>query len=161
MFTFPEFDSRLNFESIRCELKGCCRQSQQVVRDRLDPLLDRLTGPEQQLFSDDARQVQVSLKWLSRRVQTFRRGERSTRDDWDQLVAEATEELELLQRRVESIEEAARELLGPLAENEQSTSEVGEDCSENVTENAEENGTECAEKEVREADVNDEELCCC
>ncbi|MFT5326713.1 MAG: hypothetical protein ACI8P0_004595 [Planctomycetaceae bacterium] len=131
MFALPDIHPLLNFETLRCELKRCCRGSEDAMVASLDPLLERLSGPESQLFEEDARQVRVSLKWMRQRIHTFGKDHSVSRDDWSQLVAQVAQELQLLQHRSESIRAAISELAvhsrDPQSEDLQEETDVCDD----------------------------------
>lgn len=154
MFTLPDIHPLMNFESIRCELKRCCRQSEHVVVERLEPMLDPLAGPEGQLFRDDTREIRVSLKWLRQRIQTFGADRGSGRDDWSELIAQVTHELELLQRRATNLQESIQ------AQSVHSSDTGDADSRKKEAEVNEDEGCSGADGEAK-ADVTDEELCCC
>lgn len=158
MFTLPDIHPLMNFESIRCELKRCCRESEHVVVERLEPMLDPFSGPEGQLFRDDAREIRVSLKWLRQRIQRFGADRDSGRDDWNQLIAQVTHELELLQRRATNLQEAIQ--AQPVHSSDTGDDDSSQKSDQKEAEVNEQEGCSRADGETK-ADVSDEELCCC
>lgn len=110
MFTLPDIHPLLNFETVRCELKRCCRVPEETLVHTLYPLLEQLSGPEGQLLEEDARQVRISLKWLHQRIHTFGRHDNALRDDWSNLVAQVDCEIHFLQKQAARIHEAIFEL---------------------------------------------------
>jgi hypothetical protein len=104
MFALPHILPLLNFETIRCELKHCCRESEDLLVASAGPLLERLSDPEGQRFQNAIHKVRVSLQWLRQRIHTFDTPQHTaSRADWNKLVSQVTQELQLLQRRTDCI----------------------------------------------------------
>ena len=106
MFTLPDIHPLLNFETVRCELKRCCRVSEEAMVHTLYPLLEGLSSPEGQLLEEDARQLRVNLKWLRQRIHRFGIHDTASRADWSKLIAQVSCEIQLLQERAARIHES-------------------------------------------------------
>lgn len=117
------------------------------MAEQVEPIPDPLSGPEGQLFREDAREIRVSLKWLQQHIQAFGAHQDAGRDDWSHLITQVTHELELLQRRAINLQEAIQ----ALSAHSSGTGDADSDEKEGSS------GADTDEK----TDVSDEELCCC
>lgn len=106
MFTLPDIHPLLNFETVRCELKRCCGESEEAMVHTLDPLIEQLSGPERQLLEEDARQVRINLRWSRQRIHSFGINDSASRYDWSNLVSQVSCKLQFLQEQAASIHES-------------------------------------------------------
>ncbi len=166
MTSIPDLHPLLNFETMRCDLQRCCRETESEIKDQRQALLESVTGPEQQLVDEDIRELLVAARWLRRRVYTFQTTSVTThvvsvtaRDEWNQFSEQAIAELTKLHTQWQKLQ----------TDSQQSQPASTDDCgsedscrSESASPSEVEAGCEAGSGAADEVAAGcDHELCCC
>jgi len=108
MTSIPELHPLLNFETIRCELDRCCRDTESWLAEchqQCRECREAAAGSEQEFLDEQFQDLENSMKWLRQRVQTFQPAEAASRNDWAWLSDEVGKQLHAVQTRAESLVE--------------------------------------------------------